>query len=341
MTSGGAGKWPGDRWLLLIHQIPPKPDYLRVKVGRRLQQVGAVAVKNSVYLLPDSEQTLEDFQWIRSEIIDGGGDASICRAELVDGLTNDEVRHLFRAARNADYADVTAAARALRGTRRGKARGKRGSESPSTPEDVVRLRKKLSAIAAIDFFAAPERVMAEEALRIVEAELAPPAAAPARAAATLNDRAGYRGRTWVTRTGVFVDRIASAWLIKRYIDPEARFRFVEGTRYRRAKGELRFDMFEGEFTHEGDRCTFETLTARFAIEDPALLAIAEVVHDIDLKDGKFAREDAAGIERVLSAIVAVNADDKARVERGSQLFDDLHALFSREAAPSLPTSTTS
>ena len=92
-----------ERWLLLIHQIPPKPDYLRVKIGRRLQRVGAVPVKNSVYVLPDGDQTYEDFQWIRREILAGGGDASICRAEFVDGLTSDEIRQAIRKARDADY----------------------------------------------------------------------------------------------------------------------------------------------------------------------------------------------------------------------------------------------
>jgi hypothetical protein len=107
---------------------------------------------------------------------------------------------------------------------------------------------------------------------------------------------------------------------------------VEGKRYRPAKGELRFDMFDGEFTHEGDRCTFGTLIQRFALDDPALRAIAEVVHDIDLKDGKFARDDAAGIERVLAAIVAMHHDDEARLERGYQLFDELRSLFATEVA---------
>jgi hypothetical protein len=322
MISGGGGP-AQERWLLLIHQIPPKPDYLRVKIGRRLQQVGAVALKNSVYLLPDREQSLEDFQWIRSEIIDGGGDASICRADFVDGLAHDEIRHLFRAARNADYAEVTAAARE-----------RRRGQFVRTADEIVRLRKRLDTIAAIDFFAAPERGMAEEALRLVEAQHPAPAAVRATALAT--DRGDYRGRTWVTRRGVFVDRIASAWLVQRYIDPDARFKFVEGTRYRPARGELRFDMFEGEFTHEGDRCTFETLMARFALDDPALGAIAEVVHDIDLKDGKFGREDAAGIERVLAGIVAAHLDDDARLARGAQLFDELRAVFARDAAASAP-----
>jgi len=311
------------QWLLLIHQIPPKPDYLRVKIGRRLQRVGAVPVKNSVYVLPDVAQAYEDFQWIRTEIIDGGGDASICRADFVDGLTSDQLRHMFRSARNADYAEIAAAARELWAA----IRRRDAASRPARPDDdLARLQKRFAAVAALDFFAAPERRMAEEALGIAEAELRPVAASTS---ARIADRSGYRSRTWVTRADVFVDRMASAWLIHRFIDPAARFKFVADDGYRPSKGELRFDMFEGEFTHEGERCTFETLLDRFAMDDDALRSIAEVVHDIDLKDGKFAREDAAGIERVIAGIAASNPDDAARLERGYQLFDDLYALLSR------------
>src|SRR5690349_10824749 len=158
-----------DHWLLLIHQIPPKPDYLRVKIGRRLQRVGAVPVKNSVYVLPDTPAAFEDFQWIRTEIVDGGGEASICRADFVDGLTSDELRHAFRTARNADYSEITAAARELWASakKRELAPGGRGED------ELARLRKRIAAIATIDYFSAPERAMAEEALAIAERELLP------------------------------------------------------------------------------------------------------------------------------------------------------------------------
>ena len=316
---------PEDRWLLLIHQIPPKPDYLRVKIGRRLQRVGAVPVKNSVYVLPDNEQAYEDFQWIRTEIVDGGGDASICRADFVDGLASEQIREAFRSARGADYAEVTEAARELSASVRRLDADDRRSRGARFDEELARLRKRLVAIAAIDFFHAPERATAEHALHATEAELHPQ---PAQAAPDAGERKEYRGRTWVTRAGIFVDRMASAWLIRRFIDPEARFRFVRANDELAPPGELRFDMFGGEFTHEGDRCTFETLLERFSLDDVALRALAEVVHDIDLKDAKFEREDAAGIERVLAGITVAYPDDAARLERGCQLFDELYSLFS-------------
>jgi hypothetical protein len=199
------------------------------------------------------------------------------------------------------------------------------TQPPRSDDDLARLRKRLAQIRSIDFCDAPGRAMAEDALRTLAQEIEGEAYAQKSAA---TDKSEFRGRTWVTRSGIFVDRIASAWLIRRFIDRDARFKFVAEGKHRRVADELRFDMFEGEYTHVGDRCTFETLIERFALTDPALHAIAEIVHDIDLKDEKFSREDAAGIERVLSAIVATRTEDEARLSRGSQLFDDLYALFS-------------
>src|SRR5262249_2646288 len=140
----------------------------------------------------------------------------------------------------------------------------------------------------------------------------------------------YRGRTWVTRKGIFVDRIASAWLIRRFIDPDAKLKFVVGKGYQPLAGELRFDMFDAEFTHVGDRCTFEVLLERMALEDPALHAIGEVVHDIDLKDGKFGRPQAAGLETLLAGLALRAKNDEERLARGSAIFDDLYEVFRRK-----------
>jgi len=315
-------------WVLLIHQIPPKPDYLRVKIGRRLQRVGAIAVKNSVYVLPDGDQSVEDFQWIRREIVDGGGDASVCRAAFIDGLTDDQLRDAFRAVRDTDYEEIAEAARALQPAARARSR----DASSRGEDEVSRLRKRFAAVAAIDFFEASGRVAADKALNALEMKLAP-ANVRQTVASSRVDRGKYRARTWVTRKGVFVDRIASAWLIRRFIDPDARFRFVDPETYRPMPGELRFDMFEGEFTHEGDRCTFEMLMHRFGLEnDPALIAIAEVVHDIDMKDAKYDRPDTAGVESLLTGIARSTPNDEERVVHGGALFAALYASARGTAA---------
>ena len=328
MTETVGARVEGIRWLLLIHQIPPKPDYLRVKIGRRLQRVGAVPIKNSVYVLPARPQSLEDFQWIRTEIVDGGGDASICEAGFVDGLTDGELEGLLREARAGDYEEVAQKARALL---RKVPAGRQPNEERRTrlEAELKRLRERIEAIVRIDFFGSAASSEATSLLETIEERLDAWPTKPVESP-TATTRADVQNRVWVTREGIFVDRIASAWLIRRFIDPQARFKFVAPKGYRPQKGELRFDMFEAEFTHEGDRCTFETLLRRFALDDPALLEIAEVVHEIDLHDDKFDRGDAKGIERVLAGIARAHTDDASRLERGAALFDDLYTLITAE-----------
>jgi hypothetical protein len=139
-----------------------------------------------------------------------------------------------------------------------------------------------------------------------------------------------QGRVWVTRQGLHVDRIASAWLIRRFIDPQGRFKFVPAKGYVPQADEVRFDMFEAEFTHEGDRCTFEVLLARVGLADPALTTIGEIVHDIDLKDGKFGRDETSGIARLIEGVAMLSKDDGQRLERGATVFDDLYESFRRK-----------
>jgi hypothetical protein len=316
-------------WLLLIHQLPAKPAYLRVKIWRRLQGIGAIAVKNAVHVLPMNEETQEDFEWLLREIEEGGGEAFVCEARLIDGLSDQEIRALFDKARDADYAQVVKDARALAKSLRPNAKT---SVLADVRAQVARLRKRLAEIVAIDFFGAIGRETAEEMIRTLEARLnedadvrgkdtAPSAARPPET---------LRNRTWVTREGVYTDRIASAWLIRRFIDPEARFKFVSGKGYRPKEGELRFDMFEAEFTHEGDKCTFEVLLDRCGLKDAALRAIAEIVHDVDLKDGKFGRTEVAGIRTLIEGIGATTSDDTQRIARGTEVFNDLYEYFRKK-----------
>jgi hypothetical protein len=315
------------RWLLLIHQIPPRPAYLRVKVGRRLQGLGAVPIKNSVYVLPRSDQALEDFQWVRREIVAGHGDATVCEARFVEGHSDADVEALFTTARDAEYASVAEDARrlerALVGSRR---RAPIGAEQARP--SLVRLRKQLSDIMAIDYFGAPAREAVEGLLAGIENRLRPvPVQTDVQKTVSAE---GIRGRTWVTRRGIQVDRIASAWLIRRFIDPEARFKFVLGHEYAPEAGELRFDMFQAEFTHDGDLCTFEVLLRHFGLKEAALRSLAEIVHDIDLKDVKFARPEAPGLDGLIAGIAMRHKEDEARLSEGAAVFDSLHAYFKRK-----------
>jgi hypothetical protein len=314
-----------DRWLFLIHQIPAKPAYLRVKIWRRLQALGAVAVKNAVYALPASDQAQEDFEWVLKEICEGGGEAMICEARLIDGLSDHEVRALFNAAREEDYDLLVKDARMLADTLR---HDPTLSAKAEAKAQLAKLKARAEQILAIDFFGANGREPLDGLLAGLEDALKEDdTGAPKPADASPGPLHDASGRVWVTRKGVYIDRIASAWLIRKFIDPAAQFKFVPGRGYGPEANELRFDMFDAEFTHVGDRCTFEVLLASAGFEDPALEAIAEIVHDIDLKDEKFGRQEVGGIKTLISGLVMAHKDDAERIAHGAAILDDLYEFF--------------
>jgi len=305
-------------WLLLIAQLPAKPDYLRVKLRRRVQRIGAVALRGAVYVLPNQADAAEDFEWLRTELLADGADAIICSAAPVAGVTEEELRKRFRAARGAEYSALAEEARAVAAS----------AAFDEATRALPRLRRRLDEIGRVDFFGAAERFDAEGAIERLATAAATPSDAGTesqRDPVAQADAASPTGRTWVTREGVFVDRIASAWLIRRFIDRGATFKFVAARGYAPEPDEIRFDMYHAEYTHEGDRCSFETLLARFGLDEPALHALAEIVHDIDCKDAKFDRPEAAGVESILRGLVNANASDADRVAQGSAIIDALYA----------------
>lgn len=315
------------RWLLLFHQIPPTPAYLRVKIGRRLNRIGALTLKNTVYVLPCNDGTLEDLQWVRREVTENGGDATLVEARFVDGLTDAEVERRFQDARDQDYAALTEDARALaEATPRAllpEAAGRARFEA-----EIARLEQRLEEITALDFFHAPGRETALGVIAALHSRLVAPEPKPASGRA--DPLAACRGKVWVTRVGVHVDRIASAWLVRRFVDTGAEFKFVPPRGYRPAPNELRFDMFDAEFTHEGDACTFEVLVQRLALEQPGLAEIAEIIHDIDIKDAKFGRPETAGVAALIAGLCLTCDSDAERLTRGFALFDGLRAYFARK-----------
>jgi hypothetical protein len=310
-------------WLLLIHQLPAKPAYLRVKIWRRLQALGAVTVKNAVYALPANAETREDFAWLAKEIGESEGEVIVCEANFIEGLSDAGLRALFDAARDEDYGGIAGEARELGARLAADATDGMLAEIAG---QTAKLRKQLDAIVAIDFFGAEGRATAEGLVSGLEAALKQEGEAMSDSR-SMPPPGPLQGRVWVTREGVQVDRIASAWLIRRFIDAAARFKFVPGTGYKPQPGELRFDMFEGEFTHIGDRCTFEVLLGHAGLDDGALKAIGEVIHDIDLKDDKYGREEAGGVRSLINGIAASSTDDEQRLARGWALLDDLYSSF--------------
>jgi len=300
------------RWYLLVHQLPPRPLYLRAKIRQRLARVGAIALKSSVYVLPRREDSLEDFEWIAEEARSGGGEAWICEAAFLDRKVDDELVRKSRVEREAEYEEL---AREVRS----------GSHEADIPVRLARARKRLEEVEGIDFFGAQGRSAAETLLEGLQKRLE-------RRNETMKGSKKTRtadlvGRTWVTRRGIKVDRISSAWFVRRFVDPKARFRFIDPKSEAARPTEIGFDMVGGEFTHEGDRCTLETLVRRTAVADTGLRPIVQIVHDIDLKDAKFGRPETAGVSQVLAGLFAATSDDQRRLERGFALFDDLYASF--------------
>ena len=312
------------KWLLLIHQLPPQPNALRVKIWRRLHQVGAVAIKQSVYALPFSDQSREDLSWILKEILEGGGDGSISEVRFLEGLTDEQVQALFQNAREEDYGKIIQEARLLL--------AELSSPEGKGPNDEVlngtirhsRLQRRWEEIAAIDFFPSPEKEIAAGLIKDLEKRISG-SASPVTIKKLEVEH--LKGNLWVTRRNLYIDRIACGWLIRRFIDPEATFKFITGTRCKPKPGERCFDLFDGDFTHEGDRCTFEVMTRRLGLQDPAISALAEMVHDIDLKDGRYGRQETEGFRALLTGLVTSILDDARRLEDGARLFDNLYAYF--------------
>jgi len=300
-------------WVVLVHRIPPRPLYLRAKIRQRLDQVGALALKNSVYLLPQRPETVEDLQWIAQEIAAGGGESHTFSADFLEPARSAASVARFNEARNADYEALARDARAA-------LKAARGASATGLAAEHARLGRRLAELHRLDFFEAPARRLAQKAVGALEARLRRDRQEETR---MLKANPGLRGRTWVTRPHVKVDRIASAWFIRRFVDPKARFRFADPTAPRR-EGELRFDMVGGDYTHEGDRCTLETLVRRVGLPDRGVRAIGEIVHDLDLKDAKFGRAEAAGVGALIEGLVARYEKDEDRIEHGLRLFDDLH-----------------
>lgn len=295
-----------------------------MKVWRRLQQLGALVVKQAVYALPDSPDAREDFEWLKSEIEGVGGQAAVFTAEHVDGRADDSLVEQFRQARQVEYAaladEVAKALDDVRAGPSGRMRGKR-----TTRSSLQIFRQRLAAIERTDFFGSAGR---DRVVALLDRMAAPPKAA-IQATGT-GTKPGYHGRVWVTRPRPGVDRMSSAWLIRRFVDQDARFHFASGEGEQPATW-IPFDTFGAEFSHRGSDCTFETLCKVFAISGRAVERIAALVHDLDLKDGRFGAPDAATVGAVIEGLQLAHGDDHVLLERGMQLFESLYLAFDQPA----------
>ncbi len=300
------------QWILLLYELPSSKSSQRVNLWRRLKKFGALSLKTSAYLLPDSPAHFERFQWLAQQIRDGGGDATLIRVSEIENLSAEAVTALFREARTADYEELIVSLTGFLKRHR-----KRKSET-FAPE-LDRFRARFSEIVEIDFFKSPRAHDVETLLRQAENLHTPGTTVAPR----LHPK-DYRGKTWLTRPRPEIDRVGSAWLIRKFIDPEAKFVF--GSNPRKFREAIPYDMLDVEFTHHGDDCTFETLLKRFAIEDKGAHMIGEMIHDADLEDDKFGRPEGVGLERVFKGWGKLGLSDAEILEKGFTCFDALHAI---------------
>ncbi len=303
-------------WLILIHQIPAKPTYLRAKTLRRLQQIGAIPIKQAVYVMPDTERNLEDLGWIAKEITDQSGEAVILNANLIEGLTDKQVVELFEKARRKDYERIIEEAQTLLDSYHADRSDSHLSDCKAT---LKKLTKLFNKTVEIDFFPVPEQAKTETCLTEIETIFN----STDTDVIEMPVHKRFSKYTWVTGSNVYVDRIASAWFIKSFVDKDATFKFIKETHYHNKDKEIRYDMREAEYTHQGNMCTFEVLVQTFCPHDRGLKHIAKLIHDIDLKDDCFNLPETSGIHAVLDAIVATNKDDIDRIKQAGAIFDGL------------------
>jgi len=301
-------------WLLLLLRLPATHKAERVAIWRKLKKSGAIQIQTSTYILPDEPARYESFQWLTQEVRAAGGDATLIRAREIEGLPNEKLIELFNAARAKEYATLRELLRGLNHRRKTRS-------SPTFTDKLDRVRKQFREIRQTDFFNCPRAQDVEMLLRKMERTQ------PGETAFPKISHRDFHGKTWITRPRPEIDRVGSAWLICKFIDPKAKFIFAK--KIPTNARAVSFDMLDAEFSHQGDDCTFETLTKRFGIQDKIIRKMGEMIHDADLDDDKFERTECIGIDRVLKGWAKEGVSDQEILRRGLQCFDALQAFLRR------------
>src|SRR6266702_1194915 len=296
-----------DPWLLLVFNLPSEKASQRVGIWRKLQRFGTFPLRNSGYVLPDTSSNRERFEWLATSIRGFKGAASVLQVRAIDDLPDDILKERFRESRKPAYVVLIREIQALK-----------PSESAFRTQ-LARLKRRLEEIIEIDFFESPLRAKAQEALHLAER----PAGSSVRTRKGQLNKNEFQGRVWITRPRPGIDRVSSGWLIRRFIDPEAKFVFENRTE---AHAEaVPFDMYQnGGFKHEGDHCTFETLCNRFGIRDRKVALIAKAIHDADIEDEKFGRNEGIVINQVLKGWADQGLTDEELMRRGMEMIEGLY-----------------
>ena len=294
----------------------------RVTLWRRLRRLGAIAPAGGVHLLPARDACVEAFQWLAQEIRQAQGEAMVLHVTRVDGLTDQQIIARFQAARTEEYEELDAEATALEQTVR-----ERGpSDQPGELVEILeKLRRRFTEVARVDYFDCPAGIGVAARLAAIGRLLAP--VATEVVAVPPAHLAEYRDARWVTRPRPHVDRLACAWLIRRFINPAATIRYSTEPE----TDEVAFDMPDARFGHHGNYCTFETMMQAFGLDDAALDDLARMVHEIDLRDGRYVCPETTGIDRILRGWLLADLTDAEREVRGIALFDGLHAALAADS----------
>ena len=313
-----------NKWILFSYSIPAANAKARMRTWRRISATGAAQLKTGLQILPNREGVLENITWLIGEVNSLGGEAIALQCAQVEGMTDQQIEQLFQAQVDSEFEQIQDEARAL-------------LTMSDTPGDdgkakelsaaLRKLRKRCEAVRERDFFPSGAAAKTLKALDSISERLRRPEHTDLPVARL--DRSHYQGRTWVTRARPYIDRLGSAWLILRFIDPQARFRFLgSGETPNLEQGELPFDMAMGEFTHQGELITFEVLVRDFALRDPTLVKISELVKHIDVQEGNLP-DDANLLKTLLDGLISLTTDDDQLLERARLLFDALHAGFTK------------
>ena len=316
-------------WLTLLTTLPPTPTRHRVGVWRKLQRLGAIRLRGSAWILPETPETTERFQWLVQEIESFRGEATLLHVERIGNMSEDQVTALFHKARAAEYQAVMQGCREIL-SHLDRDKAKHRTAFAQLRGQLEGTKRELDRINAIDYLQSPAGERARNLWETTAKRLRAAESRPRPRGGRHRTALPPRGSTWVTRPRPHIDRLASAWLIRRFCDPDAQFAFADAADAAR-KG-IPFDVLGADFGHHGEDCTFETLVKRFGIKDRRVKIIAEIVHEADLGDGKFTRQESTGVDLAISALAASNPDDHDLLERGIALFDGLHAVLKKKTA---------
>lgn len=325
------------RWLLFVHQVPSTASNARVRTWRRLQRIGAIAIKQAVCVLPDTPAARESLEWLKTELEGTGGEATIFAADTVDAWSDDALIAEFRRARQADYTElqgeIAPVVKQLEGRTRRSAK-----PLPNPARLLERFRQRLAAIERVDYFGSAGRDEVLALLARLDHHLTSRVPVHSSGAPPADARGAYQERVWVTRPRPGVDRMASAWLIRSFIDPRARFAFA-ADRDAVPADAVPFDMYGVRFTHHDGGCTFETLCTFFQVQEPAVERLAALVHALDLEDRGAVPPDAVTLQSLIDGLRLAYADDDPLLAQGMVLVDALYRAYARQVAPSAQVTT--